>query len=194
MADALTTGSALGMLETHGLVAAIEAADAMLKASAVRLVRQQRTVPAMVTHFVVGDTAAVRSAVDAGAAAASRVGKVFASHVIPSPSRDVWRVLVGTEPEPAPRRSAPPAKGGDRPAGDDGQRDEEGSTSGRQSADRPSPSNRQSGEGYASMTVRELRALARDRDDERLQGRAISAASKAELVGFLEESDAGQGG
>ncbi|MGB3544711.1 BMC domain-containing protein, partial [Rubrivirga sp.] len=61
-------GGALGVLETVGLVAAIEAADAMLKTSEVRLVRQQRTVPGLVTHFVVGDTAAVRSAVDAGAA------------------------------------------------------------------------------------------------------------------------------
>ena len=165
MADALPTGSALGLLETHGLVAAIEAADAMLKASAVRLVRQQRTVPAMVTHFVVGDTAAVRSAVDAGAAAAERVGRVFASHVIPSPSRDVWRVLVGTEPgEPAPRRPKP-------------------------STPEPADSDRQRGEDYAARTVRELRALARDRDDPRLQGRAISSASKDELVAFLEESD-----
>ena len=199
MADALTTGSALGMLETHGLVAAIEAADAMLKASAVRLVRQQRTVPAMVTHFVAGDTAAVRSAVDAGAAAAARVGTVFASHVIPSPSRDVWRVLVGTEPEPAPPRPAPPAEGDGRPAGDGPERAEEGGPSdqggpaGRQPAESPPPGDGEP-EGYASMTVRELRSLARDRDDERLQGRAISAASKGELVAFLEESDAGQGG
>ena len=106
---------ALGMVETVGLVAAVEAADAMLKAADVRVVRQSRTVPALITHVVVGETAAVRAAVDAGVAAAERVGKVAASHVIPRPDASVWRLLVG--PGAAPR---PPASGsGSGEPGDD---------------------------------------------------------------------------
>lgn len=149
-------GAALGLLETFGLVAAIEAADAMLKASDVRLVRQQRTVPGLVTHFVAGETAAVQSAVDAGAAAAERVGRVVGRHVIPRPSDDVWRLLVGV---PSARTASRPAAGSD--AADD----------------------------YDDLTVRELRSLARDRDDDRLSGRAIARASKDELVAFLRRGD-----
>lgn len=180
MADA-PTGSALGMLETHGLVAAIEAADAMLKASSVRLVRQQRTNPAMITHFVVGDTAAVQAAVDAGTAAAQRVGRVAAAHVIPSPSDDVWRVLVGMTPgdPPASRTASPKAAPQASKAS--------ASSAGLASSGTPS-------DDYESQTVRALRTLARDRDDDRLRGRAIASASKDELVAFLRLSDGTPGG
>ena len=67
---------ALGLVETKGLVAAIEAADAMVKAANVKFVGKEITVPAMITVKVVGETAAVRAAVDAGAAAAQRVGQI----------------------------------------------------------------------------------------------------------------------
>ena len=178
-------GSALGLLETHGLVAAIEAADAMLKAAAVRLVRQTRTVPALVTHMVVGDTAAVRSAVDAGAAAAARVGRVAASHVIPSPSDDVWRVLVGAVPEGAPASGPASARTRPAPAPASG-----GGGSGGPAAASGLGSARGGGDpdDYDGRTVRELRALARDRDDDRLRGRDIATATKDELVAFLRES------
>ena len=175
MAATIPVGSALGLLETHGLVAAIEAADAMLKASSVRLVRQQRTVPALVTHFVVGDTAAVRSAVDAGAAAAARVGRVAAAHVIPSPSADVWRVLVGAAPEGTAAPSARPRS--------------VRAESGPPASGAPGDSASGSADDYAGRTVRELRSLARDRDDDRLSGRAISSASKDELVAFLRDTE-----
>ncbi len=150
-------GAALGLLETLGLVAAVEAADAMLKAADVRLVRQQRTVPGLVTHLVTGETAAVQSAVDAGAAAAGRVGRVVARHVIPRPDPSVWRVLGATVAGPARLGAAAPAAGA--PADD-----------------------------YEDRTVRELRQLARDRDDDRLRGRAIAQATKDELVAFLRAS------
>ena len=159
MAAAIPEGAALGLLETFGLVAAIEAADAMLKSAEVRLLRQQRTVPGLVTHLVVGETAAVRSAVDAGAVAAARVGRVVSQHVIPRPADDVWRLLVNGGPDrPAPARAAPRPEA----AGDD----------------------------YDDMTVRDLRALARDRDDDRLRGRAIARASKDDLVDFLRRTEA----
>ena len=160
----IPAGAALGLLETHGLVAAIEAADAMLKAADVRLVRQQRTVPAMITHVVVGETAAVRAAVDAGAAAAARVGKVAGSHVIPRPSDDVWSRLLGVrvgDDAPPAGDDAPPAGGGSD-ASDD----------------------------YDDLTVRELRQRVRDRNDDRLSGRDVSKAPKDELVAFLRTLDA----
>ena len=95
MASSAHDGDALGLLETLGLVAAIEGADAMLKAADVRLLTQERTIPGLITSTIVGETAAVRSAIDAGRAAAERVGKVVAAHVIPRPAADVWAVLEG---------------------------------------------------------------------------------------------------
>ncbi len=84
MADSI--GQALGMVETRGLVAAIEAADAMVKASEVKLVSLEKVTAALVTVHIKGEVAAVRSAVDAGVAAAGRVGEVISSHVIPRPA------------------------------------------------------------------------------------------------------------
>jgi ethanolamine utilization protein EutM len=76
---------ALGLVETRGLVAAIEAADAMVKAANVKIVGKEQTNPALITIKIVGDVAAVKSAVDAGAAAAQKVGELVSIHVIPQP-------------------------------------------------------------------------------------------------------------
>jgi microcompartment protein CcmL/EutN len=78
-------GDALGMIETRGLVAMIEAADAMVKAANVTLVGWEKVGSGYVTVLVRGDVAAVRAAADAGAAAARRVGEVISVHVIPRP-------------------------------------------------------------------------------------------------------------
>src|SRR6185436_8102052 len=80
---------ALGLVECRGLVAMIEAADAMVKSANVRLVGWEKIDAGLVTAIVRGDVAAVRSAVDAGAAAGRRVGEVVATHVIPQPHEDV---------------------------------------------------------------------------------------------------------
>jgi ethanolamine utilization protein EutM len=80
---------ALGLVECMGLVAMIEAADAMVKAANVTLVGYEKIDAGLVTAIVRGDVAAVRAAVDAGAAAAARVGTVVATHVIPRPHMDV---------------------------------------------------------------------------------------------------------
>ncbi len=80
---------ALGMVETRGLVALIEAADAMCKAANVELVGWDRVGAGMVTAFVRGEVAACKASVDAGAAAASKLGEVIASHVIPRPHEDL---------------------------------------------------------------------------------------------------------
>jgi microcompartment protein CcmL/EutN len=80
---------ALGMVECKGLVAMIEAADAMVKAAKVHLVGYEKIDAGLVTAIVRGEVAAVQSAVDAGASAASRVGEVVATHVIPQLHADV---------------------------------------------------------------------------------------------------------
>ena len=83
------TQEALGMVETKGLVGAIEAADAMLKAANVELVGNEKIGSGLVTVMVRGDVGAVKAAVDAGAAAAERVGVVISTHVIPRPHDEI---------------------------------------------------------------------------------------------------------
>ena len=84
---------ALGLIETKGLVALIEASDAMLKSANVTLIGWQKIGSGLVTAMVVGDVAAVKAAVDAGAAAASRVGEVVGVQVLPRPHEDLGVVL-----------------------------------------------------------------------------------------------------
>lgn len=84
---------ALGMIETKGLVGAIEAADAMVKAADVKLIGKEQIGSGLVTVVVRGDVAAVKSAVEAGAAAAKRVGELYGVHVIPRPHEDVETIL-----------------------------------------------------------------------------------------------------
>ncbi len=80
------SGEAIGLIETRGLVAQVEASDAMLKAANVTLVGQIQIGGGLVTTVVKGDVGSVRAAVDAGAAAASRVGELISAHVIPRPA------------------------------------------------------------------------------------------------------------
>lgn len=87
--------SALGLIETRGLIAAVEAADAMVKAARVTLVGQERIGGGYVTVMVRGDVGAVQAATDAGAAAAGRVGDLVSAHVIPRPHAEVEGVLPG---------------------------------------------------------------------------------------------------
>jgi ethanolamine utilization protein EutM len=84
-------GEALGMVETKGLVAMIEAADAMVKAAKVTLVGWEKIGAGYVTAIVRGDVAAVKAATDAGAAAARRVGELVSVHVIPRPHPELAR-------------------------------------------------------------------------------------------------------
>lgn len=84
---------ALGMVETRGLVAAIEAADAMVKAANVQLIGSEKIGSGLVSVMVRGDVGAVKSAVEAGGAAAGRLGEVIATHVIPAPHDDVELLL-----------------------------------------------------------------------------------------------------
>ena len=85
--------NALGMVETRGLVAAIEAADAMVKAANVQLVGKEQVGGGLVTVLVRGDVGAVKAATDAGASAAEKVGELISVHVIPRPHTEVDVIL-----------------------------------------------------------------------------------------------------
>ena len=86
-------GEALGMIETKGLVGAIEAADAMTKSANVTLMGYEKIGSGLVAVMVRGDVGAVKAAVDAGACAAEKVGEIVAQHVIPRPHTDVEKIL-----------------------------------------------------------------------------------------------------
>lgn len=84
---------ALGMVETKGLIGSVEAADAMVKAANVMLIGKEKIGSGLVTVMVRGDVGAVKASVDAGAAAAKRVGELVSVHVIPRPHEDVEGIL-----------------------------------------------------------------------------------------------------
>ena len=96
-----TVNDALGMIETKGLVAAVEAADAMVKEANVHLIGKERVGGGLVTVMVRGDVGAVKAATDAGAAEAERVGELLSVHVIPRPHEEVEYILpsIGKENE-----------------------------------------------------------------------------------------------
>ena len=102
---------ALGMIETRGLVAAIEAADAMVKAANVTLTEKEHVGGGLVTVMVRGDVGAVKAATDAGAAAAERVGELVSVHVIPRPHQELEDILGPKDPDvPAVPPVSPPEK------------------------------------------------------------------------------------
>ena len=84
---------ALGMVETRGLISLIEAADAMLKSANVELVGWEKVGSGLVTAFVVGDVAAVKAAIDAGASAGSKLGEVVSVQVIPRPHEELASII-----------------------------------------------------------------------------------------------------
>ena len=117
--------NAIGMIETRGLIGSIEAADAMLKAANVELVNQEKIDGALVTVLVQGDVGAVQAAVEAGREAASRVGELVSSHVIPRVDEDAYQLVKRPEKEAAkPVQEMKPAgrtnkKKTDKPAAPD---------------------------------------------------------------------------
>ncbi|MGQ0767527.1 MAG: BMC domain-containing protein [Gemmatimonadota bacterium] len=101
---------ALGLVETRGLVGALEAADAGAKAANVRLLGAERADAGLVTIKFVGDVAAVKAAVDAGSAAAGRVGQLVSAHVIPRPHEEMGLVIEDDEDSPAAPDRIDPAR------------------------------------------------------------------------------------
>ena len=106
---------ALGMIETRGLVAAIEAADAMVKAAKVKLLGRQKVKGGLVAVMVAGDVGAVKASVDAGAAACERVGEMVSVHVIPRPHGDIDAIIpigAGEAPSKAKKKTSSSSKSG----------------------------------------------------------------------------------
>jgi microcompartment protein CcmL/EutN len=101
--DPRPTGRSLGLVETHGFIAAVEAADAMSKAARVTIARYEVTRGALVTILVRGELAEVEAAVAAGSAAAAAIGELMRGHVIPSPSPEIESVLLMSR-----RNASPP--------------------------------------------------------------------------------------
>ena len=95
----MSISNALGMIETKGLVGAVEAADAMVKAANVTLIGKEQVGGGLVTVLVRGDVGAVKAATDAGAAAADRVGDLVSVHVIPRPHGEVEVILPASKSE-----------------------------------------------------------------------------------------------
>lgn len=100
-----TVTEAIGMIETYGLIGSIEAADAMLKAANVQLVKQELVDGGIVTIIVEGDVGAVQAAVDAGKAAATRTSKLLSAHVIPRAADEVFTAIID-EKQPTKAKEA----------------------------------------------------------------------------------------
>ncbi len=150
---------ALGMIETRGLVAAIEAADAACKAANVKLVGKEYIGGGYVTIKIIGEVAAVKAAVDAGAAAAQRVGELVSVHVIPRPIDDL-EMLIYPEKQPE----------GAKPTVDP-------------QFDLPEYQSPDELRSYLDgLSVMQLRSIARRIEEIELSGREISKATKEELI------------
>lgn len=183
---------ALGMIETRGLVASIEAADAMVKAANVTLTCKEHVGGGLVTVMVRGDVGAVKAAVDAGAAAAERVGELVSVHVIPRPAGDLEPILGGSGPEeaePSPRPPVPapapapvpepepepePVASEEAPVEETAEPEEETGTA--------DPDHLYTEEEMAGMTVAQLRTAARTIRIDNMTKKEIRFAKKDELV------------
>lgn len=179
---------ALGLIETKGLVGAIEAADAMTKTANVQLIGKEYAKGGLVTIKIMGETAAVKAAVDAGAAAAQRVGQLISVHVIPRPDEQTDLIVFDNaviNPNP---------DGIDKTSGESTEKKR-----GRKKKSEPTlfdvseqvkelvdPKSLNFSE-LEEMTVEELRRLARKTQGFPIYGREISHANKATLLNFFKQ-------
>ncbi len=186
---------ALGLIETRGLVGAIEAADAAVKAADVELIGKERAEAGLITVKVKGDVAAVRAAVDAGAAAAQRVGELVSVHVIPRPDEETEIVIYPVQkssppvpPEPRESRAPglPPRR---KPATrESSEPDTPAQESPEPPQDQPTPLSDDAAEyrkQLEGMTVHALRHYARTVRGLPIFGRQISHANREQLIAEL---------
>ncbi|HEX2867626.1 MAG TPA: BMC domain-containing protein [Ignavibacteriales bacterium] len=183
---------ALGLIETKGLVGAIEAADAMAKAADVTIISKEKITAALVTIKITGEVAAVRSALDAGAAAAQRVGQLVAVHIIPRPDDQLESILYDASLTPAEADNS--VKDSSNSAG--------GST--EASAEEADPTSEDESEDenggveildiqtvtfseLEQMNVHRLRRLARGLSNFPIKGREISKANKQVLLDHFKK-------
>lgn len=189
--------NALGMIETCGLVAAVEAADAALKAATVKLIGYQKVRGGLILVAVTGDVAAVQAAVNAGTAAAAKVGKVISQHVIPRPIEDIKILFADnmmdtpTEP-PDPGEGDPPQGQGEPPQGQE--KASGGKNGPAQGEEDPSQvSEPLTMEYLKTLSVMKLRRLARKTPGLTIHGRQISKANKQQLLNeFLRVIEKGE--
>lgn len=188
---------ALGLIETRGLIGAIEAADAATKAADVTLVGKERADAGLMTIKLKGDVAAVRAAVDAGAAAAQRVGELVSAHVIPRPD-DETEILIYPPPWQTKEKSAPqqdrtprrqPRARKEQSAGEQAPEAEPETREPDQEPEAfsdPAMAMSENEETYrqqlTNMTVHELRRYARSVKGLPIVGRQISRANREELI------------
>ena len=158
---------ALGLVETRGLVGSIEALDVMLKTAAVSLLSVEYVREGLVTVEVAGEVAAVQAAVAAAATAVPKVGELLSTHVIPKPADEVKSILQhrrGRTPV-QPREATPPVT--------DTHHDDSNGVSESTDFDQT---------GLETMTVHQLRSLARTVEGLSIAGREISRANKQQLI------------
>lgn len=169
---------ALGMIETLGLVAAIEAADVATKTAAVKLIGYEKVTGGLVMVAVSGEVAAVQAAVTAGAAAAQRVGRLVSQHVIPRPLVDVALLIKKSAPEQGREEPGQDKADGVLPAVQNANSRDHGEVN----PSTPAEQQQFTAEYLESLTVVELRRLARKVPGLDIQGRQISRANKEQLV------------
>lgn len=186
---------ALGLIETKGLVGAIEAADAMTKAAEVQLIGKERTGGGLITIKIIGDVAAVRAAVDAGTAAAQRIGELVSSHVIPRPDSDTEaliyppssqqlhapydKVILSEKPKPERGRRKMMIRKVESPA------PEQPTIKPSETSEPPlimSDDEETFRQQLNEMTVHQLRRYARSVEGLSIYGRQISHANRTQLI------------
>lgn len=179
--------NALGMIETRGLVASIEAADAMVKAASVTLISKTHVGGGLVTVMVEGDVGAVKAATDAGAAAAERVGELISVHVIPRPAADVAHIL-DRRPEPKPEPEPPAPEPEPEPEVPEPEPEEAAHTE-EMKEEQPEEVNAEkmdlselTPEALGKMTVAKLRIVARELGTTGMSRRDIRFAKKEDLI------------
>lgn len=199
---------ALGMIEVYGYLAAVEALDSALKAANVSLVNVEKVKGGLVTVLVDGDVGAVKAAMDASAAAAERVGTVISVHVIPRPAQDVARMLKGTakpegpdggpegpesEPEPEPEPQEPEAEPESESESEEATEPEQEPAEEAEEEEEPEttePAVKPEAptlEAMQTMSVQELRKLARDLEIGSMTRAEIRYAKKQELIQKITE-------
>ncbi len=173
---------ALGLIEAVGFVSAMEATDAAAKASSIVVIRAEVTDPAYVTIYIEGELAAVQAAVEAGANAAERLGRVLSRTVIPRPHEEIGPIIDRPNQKWRGRTSA---LNSSVPAQQPSSAIRTEARAMLESAGRP----RLATQNYEAMTVAALRRLARMRGNLPIGGREIANADKDTLVRLLRESD-----
>lgn len=182
---------ALGMIETRGLVAAIEAADAMVKAANVTLCHKEHVGGALVTIMVRGDVGAVKAAVDAGAAAAERVGQLISVHVIPRPHGELEPLLEGPKPRSvqhdptAAEAVLEPEQEFEPEQAPEPEQESEPELSSAAEGEEPLNLDSLTDEALEEMTVVKLRAVARQMGLTSMTRKEIRFAKKEELLAAI---------